>query len=624
MIAKRTRVTDTKSTTLVAMRVFYTLGASVMVLVLLYFGRPILVPIALSVLLAFILTPLVTVLEKWRLGRIPSVLAASFLAFALIGLCGWALASQIRSLASELPNHREEIKAKIDSLSTSKESTLSRLTSMFTEIAADLGKPESSPSEEGKISKGESPLPIPVVVRNEGQSTFESALAILLPIVEPLGQAALIIVLVLFLLIQREDMRFRMISLMGDSALTGTTRLMRDTAERVSNYLLGLLLVNAGFGLWFGVGLYFLGVPYAPLWGFLTLVLRFIPFLGSPASVLFPLMISIATSDGWSQPIYLISFFVLSELFTNNVVETLVFGKSTGLTPIALVIAASFWALIWGPVGLLLSTPLTVCLVVLGQHLPHLRSLKVLLAEQPSLDPQLQFFQRLLSGDAIEAKRVFDEHAAAHGRNRAFDEIVIPALRWTRRERTKEVVTADEEAFIYKASHATATQSDDMTKADKNESPMSQSQSISVLGYPVHHESEEITLLMLEDLMQDHCKFTLATTKNLPSQVIKQIHSDQPDAVVLAAMPPGGIRQIRYMCREIRKVCPETKILVAYFAKLNNYDELLVSLRKSGANYLTTSLGQTKHQIDTLIDTLIDEPVAEESHPIEKEVLHVG
>ena len=623
-MAKRTRVTDTKSTTLVAMRVFYTLGASVMVLVLLYFGRPILVPIALSVLLAFILTPLVTVLEKWRLGRIPSVLAASFLAFALIGLCGWALASQIRSLASELPNHREEIKAKIDSLSTSKESTLSRLTSMFTEIAADLGKPESSPSEEGKISKGESPLPIPVVVRNEGQSTFESALAILLPIVEPLGQAALIIVLVLFLLIQREDMRFRMISLMGDAALTGTTRLMRDTAERVSNYLLGLLLVNAGFGLWFGVGLYFLGVPYAPLWGFLTLVLRFIPFLGSPASVLFPLMISIATSDGWSQPIYLISFFVLSELFTNNVVETLVFGKSTGLTPIALVIAASFWALIWGPVGLLLSTPLTVCLVVLGQHLPHLRSLKVLLAEQPSLDPQLQFFQRLLSGDAVEAKRVFDEHAAAHGRNRAFDEIVVPALRWTRRERTKEVVTADEEAFIYKASHAMATQANDMTKADKNESPLLQRQSISVVGYPVHHESEEITLLMLEDLMQDRCKFTIATTKKLPSQVIKQIQSEQPDAVVLAAMPPGGIPQIRYMCREIRKVCPETKILVAYFAKLNNYDELLVSLRKSGANYLTTSLGQTKHQIDTLIDTLINVPDAEESHPIEKEALHVG
>ncbi len=604
---------------MVANRAFYTLGACMMVLVLLYLGRPILVPIALSVLLAFILTPLVAVLEKLRLGRIASVLTASFLAFSLIGLGGWALASQIQKLAAELPNHREEIKAKIDSLSASKESTFSRLATMFTELTANVGKPAKSPAEEGTLSDSVVLSPIPVVVRNESQSGIESAGAVLVPIVEPLGQAALIVVLVLFLLIQREDMRFRMISLMGDAALTGTTRLLRDTGERVSNYLLGLLLVNAGFGLWFGLGLYFLGVPYAPLWGFLTLVFRFIPFLGSPASVVFPLVISIATSDGWSQPIYLLTFFVLSELFTNNVVETLVFGKSTGLTPIALVIAASFWALIWGPVGLLLSTPLTVCLVVLGQHLPHLRSLKVLLAEQPSLDPQLQFFQRLLSGDAVEARRVFDEHAATHGRNRAFDEVMIPALRWTRRERIKEVVTADEEAFIYAASHATATQANAVIKADDTETTLARRQSITVLGCPVHHESEEITLLILEEMMRNRCTFTIATTKKLPSQVVKQIQSDQPDVVVLAALPPGGMPQVRYLCCEIGKVCPETKIVVACFAKLSNYDELLVSLRKSGASYLTTSLEQTRYQIEKLI-----EKVGEEESPLLPDASHVG
>ena len=590
-----------KSSTIGIAKTFYTLGVVSLVLTLLYVGRPVLVPIALSVLLAFILTPLIEKLERWRIGRVPSVLLASFMAFSSIALCGWAVVTQIRHLASELPNHRQEIRAKIDSLSTSGKSSFSRLGSMFKDLVEEIGKPGVSRSSNDSMLDRLAVWPIPVVVQNEGQSPLESAGAILGPIVEPLGQSALVIVLVLFLLIQREDMRFRLISLMGDAALTGTTRLMRDTADRVSKYLLGLFIVNAGFGLWFGLGLYFLGVPYAPLWGFLTLVLRFIPFLGSPLSVLFPLVISIATSDGWTQPICLSIFFVLSELFTNNVVETLVFGKSTGLTPIALIVAASFWAWVWGPVGLVLSTPLTVCLVVLGQHLPHFRSLKVLLAEQPSLDPKLQFFQRLLAGDAGEAQRVFDTHAVEHGREVAFDEVVIPALRWTRRERIKQVVTADEEAFIYSASLSTA-KGRSVDRDQPEVEGRSQPKPMSVFGYPVHHESEEITLLMLEEMLRTECTFQLATTKHLPSKVVKQIQSEQPDLVVLAAMPPGGMPQVRYMCGAIRQVCPDIAIIVACFAKLKNYDEMLVSLRKSGASYLTTSLGQTRLQIITMLE----------------------
>lgn len=585
-------------------RTFYTLGAVSLVLTFLYIGRPVLVPIALSVLLAFILTPLIAKLEHWRLGRVPSVLVASVLAFSSIALCGWAVITQIRHLASELPNHRQEIRSKIESLSASGQSSFARVASMFKELGEDIGRPDEPVNRQDSMLDRVAIFPIPVVVQNEGQSPIESATAILLPIVEPLGQSALVVVLVLFLLIQREDMRFRLISLMGDAALTGTTRLMRDTAERVSNYLLGLFMVNAGFGLWFGIGLYFLGVPYAPLWGFLTFVLRFIPFLGSPASVFFPFVISIATSDGWTQPIYLLIFFVLSELFTNNVVETLVFGKSTGLTPVALIVAASFWAWIWGPVGLVLSTPLTVCLVVLGQHLPHFRSLKVLLAEQPSLDPRLQFFQRLLAGDAGEAQRVFNAHAAQHGRERAFDDVVIPALRWTRRERMKQVVTAEEEAFIYAASRATTADGTASLNGTDEELSPSIVKTLSVFGYPVHHESEEITLLMLEELLREHCIFNLATTKLLPSKVVRQIQSDNPDLVVLAAVPPGGIPQVRYMCSEIRQVCPEITIIVVCFAKLTNYDEMLVSLRGSGASYLTTSLGQTKLQIEKMLEEL--------------------
>ncbi len=609
-----------------------------MVMSLLYFGKPVLVPVALSVLLAFILTPLVDVLERWRLGRTAAVLVATGFAFATIGLALWALAAQTSSLAADLPNHKNEIKAKLASLQVDEGSTFSRLTDMFDELfpsdPAVVVSPAEPNGESGDaatepldavdafpdfmapavVADQPPPAPTSIIVAAPTGSPFSSAIEILLPVVEPLATAALVVVLVMFLLLRREDVRYRMISLMGDAALTGTTRLMRDTAERVSKYLLNLLLVNAAFGLWFGVGLYLLDVPYAALWGFLTLVLRFIPFLGSPASVLFPLLVSIATSSGWSQPIWVVVFFTVSELVTANIIEPVLFGKTTGLTPIALLVAALFWAWLWGPIGLLLSTPLTVCLVVLGQHLPHLRSLKVLLAEQPVLDARLQFFQRLLAGDAGEADRVFQQYVASYGDARAFDEVLVPALSWTRLERDKESITAAEERFIWTSTRNVLRDLDSAAAADQTPEPADAPEACleqqpadspprpRIYGYPVHHESEEIGLAMLAQLLADRCELRLCTTKQLPTRALQQIESWSPDAIVLAVLPPGGLPQVKFMCREIHARCPDTPIIVAYLGKVKDYDDLLVKVREVGASYLTTSLTQASHQIDMLIE----------------------
>ena len=435
-----------------------------------------------------------------------------------------------------------------------------------------------------------------------------------LPVLEPLGIAALVVVLVMFLLLRREDVRYRTIALMGDSALTGTTRLLRDAAGRVSKYLLSLLSVNAAFGLWFGVGLYLLGVPYAPLWGFLTLCFRFIPFVGSPASVLFPLLISVATSDGWSQPTWVLIFFGVSELITANVIEPILFGKTTGLTPIALLVAVLFWTWVWGPVGLLLSTPLTVCLVVLGQHVPHLRSLKVLLAEQPTLDAKLQYFQRLLAGDALEGRRVFSAYAKEKGLEKAFDDVIVPALLLTRRERVRDNISPEEESYILtttqevvsaKSLNAIELSSANPVVADDQ----SVSSRLNIYAHPVHHESEQLALNMLRNLIQTDCDVFLSNTKQLPSKVIDEIESSQPDAVVLTIVPPGGVPQVKYMCNEIRLRCPNLCIIVAYLGKITNYDELLVELRKEGATYMTTSLGQTTNQIKMAQDSAYDNPL---------------
>ncbi|WP_442506080.1 AI-2E family transporter [Novipirellula sp. SH528] len=643
-------------------RVFFSLGTVLMVLAILYFGKPVLVPIALSVLLAFILTPLVIVLEKWKMGRLPAVLFASGLAFAIIGLAAWSLVSQVQTLAADLPNHQQEIKTKIESFQLREDSTLNRLTNMFNELFPQQGMaPEPEPDEtdtEIPVVEEITPTPPPpqIVVASEPVSPIKAATELLLPIVEPIATAALVIVLVMFLLLRREDVRYRLISLMGDAALTGTTRLMRDTAERVSKYLLNLLLVNAAFGLWFGVGLYLLGVPYAPLWGFLTLCFRFIPFLGSPASVLFPLLVSIATSTGWAQPIWIMVFFTVSELVTGNIIEPVLFGKTTGLTPIALLVAALFWAWVWGPVGLLLSTPLTVCLVVLGQHLPHLRSLKVLLAEQPVLDARLQFFQRLLAKDFFEGHRVYKQYADEFGRERAFDEVLVPALSWTRIERGNESISASEEQFIWKATRDSfsldaeielksvaerepssaiggkrlvQTESASDSEATEDLTPVLNAPRIRLFAHPTHHESEEIALAMLAQLVDKDCDVELSTTKELPSKVVSRIAATPPDIVVLAVLPPGGLPQLKFMCSEIRSVNPRVPIVVTYLGKIKDYDELLVRVREAGASYLTTSLAQTKHQIDVLIKEASQEIVSEStfdpsSKQSNKEASHVS
>ncbi len=585
---------------------FYGLATLLMILGLLYFGKPVLVPTALSILLAFTLTPLVEMLERWRLGRTASVLSASVCAFALIGLATWALVVQFKNLAVDLPNHTLEIKKKISALQLRDGSTLGRLSNMFKEVFPDQ-------SSHATVTEGDvAPVP-PIVVMQEANNGFGAVSEIVLPILEPLATASLVVVLVMFLLLRREDVRFRLISLMGDAALTGTTRLMADTATRVSKFLLHLLLVNAGFGVWFGVGLYLLGVPYAMLWGFLTLCLRFIPFLGSPASVVFPLLISIATSDGWTQPIWLIVFFGVSELISANFIEPILFGKTTGLTPIALLVAALFWAWIWGPIGLLLSTPLTVCLVVLGQHLPHLRSLKVLLAEQPILDARLQYFQRLLAKDLMEAQRVFMQYAKEFGKERACDEVLLPALIWTRRERTRDSISSGEENAILEST-ATAVASlsvepdkrllsDDAVEPlrpdDDPRAGLTGRRALEIFGYPVHHASEVVALAMIEKLLEIDGTMTIGSVKELPSKVVAKIVANKPDVVVLCVMPPGGLPQLKFMCSEIRAHCQDTTIIVAYFGKISAYDSLLVKVRGVGASYLTTSLAQTVHQISS-------------------------
>jgi predicted PurR-regulated permease PerM len=323
----------------------------VLIVAILYLAKPVILPLALAILLTFVLSPIVSAVQRSGLGRVPAVLTVVACTFIVLGGIGWVVGLQVQGLIHDLPGRKVEIKRKIDSLRGSG-GGISRLIGMFEEIGnSELDQAAQS----AKATEAGNGRPV-IIAETEKRSALEQLSKIAGPVLEPLALTGLVIILVLFMLIKREDLRNRVIRLLGHGHLTGTTRVLVDTAERLSSFLLSQLLVNAGFGIVFGLSLSLIGVRYAFLWGFLTAVLRFVPYIGTWIAVAFPVLISFAMAPSWLQPVLVLALFAVFELVTANVIEPLVFGHSTGVAPIALLIAAAFWSWLWGPIGLILST----------------------------------------------------------------------------------------------------------------------------------------------------------------------------------------------------------------------------------------------------------------------------
>lgn len=414
----------------------YNLAAVALTVFVLHVAKPVVLPVALALLGAFLLIPVVALIQRTGLGRTPAVLVTMLLASAVVGGVGWVVVSETNALVRELPNHKLEIKTKVDQLRGAG-GPFSELVKMVKEIS---NEPEATaPQREVVVARLDEGSPATRIV--------EPALIVL----EPVAMAGVILVLVVFVLVGREDLRSRFLGMLGQSRLVGTVRVLGDSSQRVGKFLLYQLLVNAGVGLMFAIGLAVIGVPHAWLWGFLTAVLRFIPYVGTWVSVLFPLALTFATTDGWEKTLLVFGYFAVLDLIVANVVEPLLFGHHTGVSPIALLVSAVFWTWVWGPVGLVLATPLTVCLVVMGQHIPQLRTLALLLGDRPAFKPHVDFYQRLLAKDAAGAATVVAAVAAKDGLALAYDEVVIPALALTRLDRRSGGITAEEERDVYTA-----------------------------------------------------------------------------------------------------------------------------------------------------------------------------
>jgi predicted PurR-regulated permease PerM len=407
------------------------LAVAGLIVTALYFAREILVPVALAVLFSFVLAPFVIRLQSWRVPRTLSVLVAVFVGFSIIFSLGGLMVSQANRLAEELPGYQQTLREKIQGLrgvAAGGSGTLERASKVLRELDSELQNPARGQAIDG-LRRQPLDKPIPVEIRQPDPGTLTTLVAIIQPLIQPLTTTGIVVIFVIFILLQRQDLRNRFIRLAGSQDMQRTTAALDDAGQRLSRLFLNQIIVNASFGLLIGIGLALIGVPSAPLWGLIAMILRFVPYVGSPISAVFPLILAAAVGSGWSMLMMTAALFGTLQLIAAQVVEPLVYGRSSGLSPVAIVVSASFWTWLWGPIGLVLATPLTVCLVVVGRHVDRLQFLDVLLGNEPALTPPQLVYQRMLAGDPIEASQQAQTFLADAPLEDYYDTIMLDGLR---------------------------------------------------------------------------------------------------------------------------------------------------------------------------------------------------
>ncbi len=413
---------------------------AVIIVTALYVGREIFVPVALAILLSFVLAAPVQLLQRLRVPRGIAVVGVVLLAFAIIFALGSLIATQLNRLAGDLPRYQSTIQSKIQSVRgvAGGSSTLERAAGMLQDLGKELDKPKIG-SAPGPAAPPTSPVlsgpagnavvrPVPVEVLQPDPGALESLRSLIAPLVSPLATTGIIVIFVIFILIQREDLRNRLIRLAGSHDLQRTTAALDDAAARLSRLFLNQLLINTGFGILIGAGLWLIGIPSAVLWGILGTVLRFVPYIGSIISAAFPLALAVAVDPGWSMLVWTALLFFVVEPVVGQVVEPLVYGRTTGLSPVAVVVSATFWTALWGPIGLVLATPLTVCLVVLGRHVERLSFLDVMFGDRPALSPPEIFYQRMLAGDPAEAAEKAEQFLKERSLSSYYEDVALRGL----------------------------------------------------------------------------------------------------------------------------------------------------------------------------------------------------
>jgi predicted PurR-regulated permease PerM len=580
----------------------------------LYWLQAVLIPLALAVLLTFLLSPVVGTLQRRGLGRVPSVLVTVLLALSILGAVGWTLTRQLVTLADELPRYSLNIHQRIADLrGASQGGSMEKVQKAVEDVVGELQK----------TGKGGAPSPKPLAVVLEPPSI----LAHLPTLLQALASAGVVTVLMIFMLLERRELRDRVILLIGYRRMTATTKALDEAGGRISRYLLVQSLINGSFGVAVGLGLFLIGVPYAVTWGCLAAALRFIPYLGAFVALLLPLAVSLAVFPGWLQPALVVGLILVLELITGWVMEPWLYGQSAGVSPVALLIALTFWTWLWGPVGLLMATPLTVCLIVLGKHLPALRGIVVLMGDRPVIEAKARYYQRLLARDQDEAIDIVEAYVNTDGPESVYDAVLLPALYYAKQDRDRGLLSEGDTEFVGQATreildvlaHDALASSErdngDRSVRDPGETP------VRILGCPARDEADAVALEMVRHLLDPaRYRIEVSGTGMLTAEVVARVDLDRPGLLCIGAVAPGGLSQTRHLCKRLRSQYPELTIVVGRWGLHDEKDTDREHLLAAGADYVETTVLDTQRALARVALTL-GRPARESPPPLVPEVM---
>ena len=566
-----------------------TLFALALVVTALYVGRAVFIPIAIAILLSFVLAPLVRLLRRWRVPRVPSVGLVVLLAVAVLGGLGAIIAQQLADFTTELPRYELTITRKIASIKelAAGGGSLERAAAALRNIGGQITeatpgaapKPGDGGSGPQRAAPQNKEQPVPVEVRQRDPLSLDRLQSIASTVLEPLATAGIVLVFVIFILFQREDLRDRFIRLAGSGDLQRTTAAMNDAARRLSRYFLFQTLMNATFGTFIAIGLWLIGVPSPFLCGALAALMRFVPYVGAFIAAAVPILLAAAVAPGWAMMLEVAALFAITEPVVGQLIEPLVYGHQTGISPIAVIMSATFWTWLWGPIGLLLATPLTVCLVVLGRHVERLEFLDVLLGDAPALTPVESFYQRMLAANSSEVAEQAEQFIKERPLADYYDEIALEALLMAQVDVRRGALDEQRQARIretigelvedLQTDEATGTHAEGEAAKAAEEQPAKTS-IICIGGRTPLDEAAAALLAHLLQAEADIATRVEPASAMTPSGLVR-LDAANADAICLSYLDGDvGPAQVRYGVRRLRRRFPRVKIVTCFWTADEN------------------------------------------------------
>lgn len=576
----------------------------VAVVALLYLARQIFIPLAFAVTLTLVLTPAVAWLQKLRLARVLSVCLVMTVAIAAASAIGYVIFNQLIEVVNALPSYKTNIRNKIQAMGSPVKGELGRAAESVREVGRQLSQePPQPPTNRGARRETPSPPahPLPVEIIEPPANVLQSVRDLAGPFLAPLLTLGVVLIFTVFLLIEQSDLRNRLFRLAGLDRLNLMTQALDDATQRVSRYLMLQLLVNAGFGILCGIGLYLIGVPFAVLWGAVAALLRIVPYLGSVVAGLLPFTLSLAVFDHWTPPLLVFLLFAMLEILIGNFLEPWLYGIHTGISSLALLLTTVFWAALWGPAGLILATPLTVCVVVLGRHLPQLSFLHILLGDEPALAAEAQLYQRLLAMNDQEARAVADQYLAGHSLMELYDSVIIPALTMAEHDRHKGTFDPDREEFFYlsvreilgelaeKAASAARVEAD-LASEERRAEPHDAPSTGRIFCVPSSDEADEIAAAMLAQLLEHAGEVALSFPLD-PSmaQTVGLAQPDEADIFCISAVPPLAFARASVLNQQLRGRFPGSQVMVGVWGFSGDPERALKRFQPPHPDKLVTS-----------------------------------